>query len=399
MSALKVEATKLLETVNFLAPGFERTGTHIESQLLHMELVQNEDGAFMILSTSNRFVIARQAIQLSADDVAKDTKFTALINYETFRGILSLMSDKAVVSMSVINKGATLKVDADGGVYKFSIESIMFNTTQPELGTIGKMSYDTFYDMMENARIFTSTDRASLTGDSIYMSYNDESKTLSAIVYRNSVAAVIDYKIREELEEKMLPFELTLKASIFKKLAKRTGDLYLLSDAEKTAFGMTVPMGRISMSTLTGVDSSVSVITDIMGKNRPYFFELDKDRLSTVLAKISLFAGETVMVEIKDNKAVFKAVSAKGTDAVESLPCTHLGVLNLELPIRTVNNVLKLDSATGNIRFDVDEGGFSAKVSGTSDNIAHTILFSVMGDSDDDEKTQTTPTEAVADEA
>ena len=77
MSTLKVSSTKMLDSLSFLVPGFEKAGTHVEALLLHIDLLDGGDDKYLTLSTRNRYVLARHAIKLPGDEVSVE-EFTSL---------------------------------------------------------------------------------------------------------------------------------------------------------------------------------------------------------------------------------------------------------------------------------------------------------------------------------
>jgi len=383
MKKLVLKAGQIQTAMNFLFPGFEKTGTHPESQLLHIEAKEK----FLIFTTRNRYVIGRFAI-----DMGKELEsFSTLIQYERFRNLINTYLPETRISLIPDENRLTVQTN---GRYSFVVYDTYYSLEMPKVDAAGKADYATLHKLLTLAKPFTSIDKATVSANkAIRLVYNETDQTLKSMVIDNSVAAQFEVKLSKEAKiipfDIHRPFDVYLKGTLVSKMQANaiSGEAKLYVNDDQSAFSIVGHDGKAKMvmSTLNDLEESAGVVETVLGEHRPHYFTVDLDIFEVILQRMVNFAPDDIHVSAaaSEKKVTFTAQEHGKVLAQESMECEDIkGHVNIRMPIRVVTNIVKLlSNSGGKLKFQVNKDGTTAMVTGpVSDNIIMTVGFSTEGE-------------------
>jgi len=379
MSKIKVKVGDIQAALSFLAPGFEKTGTYADSQLLHFELLKNSKN-FLVLTTRNRYVIARYAIVIPKVDIES---FERIVQYERFRNVVHTFDPEAELIIDVSSEDKLTVINS--GRYNFTLYDTLYSTELPKVHVNGTVDYNLLHKLLLLAKPFTSIDKKTSTLSSakaIRLVYDEENKLLKSMVIGSSVAAQFSTEVPT-----LKAFDVYLKGSVIAKMQPITTEekTTVLVNDDFSSFGVGIgKTAKMVIATLNDIEESASVVDEIMAKSRPYYFKLDPDKLDVLLKRMINFTEDDLLVSVSDGKAVVTAEAHGKIEAQEELECEHSGTMNLRLPIRILNNILKTTGSIGKeLEFKVDESASTALVTqelGNKSKIEMKVVFSTEGE-------------------
>jgi len=381
---LKLKSNVLLDALNFLMPGFEKTGTIIETgkvQLSSHLFVQEEGPSkhYLLLSTRSRYVAGRVGIEIEESEFIPD--FNTLVDYDKLRNYIGMLPANTDIDLSYNSSKGALAINDSKGIYRFSVDNLEFDVEMPEMDSVGSLPFDQFNTLMDHARAFTTTERNTQTGNSIRLTYDgDNNDMLWATVYHRSLIAAFSIKPGTKMEK----LDVYVRASIFKKIGRQDGLMYILSSKDSSVLGLAPEnvLGRMAVTTLNDIEDSSEIIRSVLQIERPYLVTFNRSTLSNVVEKMSLFSQESVLIDVHDGKAHVSSKSSAGSDGNEVLAVEHIGAFHIELPIKVINNVLRIDSDSETVTFDISEDASTAMVTGKSSDINYVIVTSSASDTE-----------------
>jgi len=362
MSKVKIKVDDLKDGLDYLNAGFQKTGSSLESGLMHMEISK---GAWLVISTHSRYTSVRYAVPL----IGKAEDFEALIGYETFRNIATSMPEEMEITLTS-NK---THVELEGtGKYRFVKFDTLFEAKQPETTELGSLEFEDIHEVVTRASQFTTEKAGTLEGKTVRLSYEEDTELLTAQTFDGSTAAQFSVSVKG-----LKPFDMYLKGSELSKISRREGTATLVSSGEM--WGISIPRGRLLMIGLNEVDPSTEIVNTVIEKSRPYDFEVSGIHLEAVVKRLLNYEPDALIAEVSDDQLTLKAKTVSGIQGQEVIPVAHTGELNIVLPTRVLGNLFKI-AGKSNIKFQVDQEGLSAMVEGDVNGASYRLLFSVQGE-------------------